>query len=115
MLILGAESAGKSTLFKQMRILCGIPFTPGELDHYRRLVFRNIMHGLHSVLDHMTDLRFELSERNQHLVWLLDDIPDLQPGEPFPEECRHVFERLWGDPSVQAAYSRGNEAALPEK
>ena len=116
-LVLGAPGAGKSTILKQMRSALGDPYTPEEIESYRQIIFRNIVQGLRSVLDYMADLQLEVSEENEHLVWLLDDIPDLNAGEPFPVDCRHVLERLWFDPSVQAAYSRGNQlhGALPEK
>ena len=116
-LVLGAPGAGKSTILKQMRSALGDSYTPEEIESYRQIIFRNIVQGLRSVLDYMADLQLEVSEENEHLVWLLDDIPDLNAGEPFPIDCRHVLERLWFDPSVQAAYSRGNQlhGALPEK
>ena len=43
------------------------------------------------------------------------DAPDLRDGDPFPMEYLEPLQSLWKDPSLEAAISRGNEAALPEK
>jgi len=46
---------------------------------------------------------------------MIMDAPDLRDGDPFPMEYLEPLQSLWKDPSLEAAISRGNEAALPEK
>ncbi|KAI0739863.1 heterotrimeric G protein alpha subunit 4 [Daedaleopsis nitida] len=114
-LVLGMEGSGKSTLLKRMRMNSGDPFSPEEIEHYRQLIFRNITHGLRSVLYYMASLDLKVSAKDEHLVCLFDDeIPDIIAGQPFPVEYRVALGRLWADPSVQAAYSLDNNAELPE-
>ncbi|KAI8983317.1 heterotrimeric G protein alpha subunit 4 [Trametes punicea] len=113
-LLLGSGDSGKSTILKQMRLIHRVPFSSQEIESYRQLVFNNLTHGLTSVLEAMEDMELEVSPENQHLVQMIQDASDIKDGEPFPIEYRDVLKRLWEDPNVQAAYSRGNEAALPE-
>ena len=98
-----------------MRLIHRVPFSTQEIESYRQLVFNNLTHGLHSVINAMEDMELNVSEENQELVHYIEDAADIKDGEPFPSEYRDILRRLWEDTNVQAAYARGNEAALPEK
>lgn len=50
----------------------------------------------------------------QKYITLIDNPPDIQDGHPFPPAYRAPLARLWSDPGVQLACSRGHEYALPE-
>ena len=114
-LLLGSGDSGKSTILKQMRLIHRVPFSSQEIESYRQLIFNNLTHGLKNVIDAMEDMELEVSPENQDLVPIIEDASDIKDGEPFPTEFHDVLKRLWEDPFVQAAYARGNEAALPEK
>ncbi|KAH9891159.1 heterotrimeric G protein alpha subunit 4 [Cubamyces lactineus] len=113
-LLLGSGDSGKSTILKQMRLIHRVPFSSQEIESYRQLVFNNLTHGLSSVIDAMEDMELEVSPENKDIVQMIQDASDIKDGEPFPIEFRDALRRLWEDPNVQMAYSRGNEAALPE-
>ncbi|KAI0761646.1 heterotrimeric G protein alpha subunit 4 [Trametes elegans] len=113
-LLLGSGDSGKSTILKQMRLIHRVPFSSQEIESYRQLVFNNLTHGLSNVIDAMEDMELEVADENKDLVQIVQDASDIKDGEPFPIEYRDILRRLWEDPNVQAAYSRGNEAALPE-
>ncbi len=55
LLLLGAGESGKSTILKSMRIIHQVPFTPAEREHFRRLVFVNLVGGMRSCLDAMEE------------------------------------------------------------
>ena len=114
-LLLGSGDSGKSTILKQMRLIHRVPFSSQEIESYRQLVFNNLTHGLKYVIDAMEDMELEVSPENHHLVPMIEDASDIKDGEPFPQEYHEVLRKLWEDPQIQAAYARGNEAALPEK
>ncbi|KAI0719072.1 heterotrimeric G protein alpha subunit 4 [Cerioporus squamosus] len=113
-LLLGSGDSGKSTILKQMRLIHRVPFSSQEIESYRQLVFNNLTHGLKYVIDAMEDMELEVSPENHHLVPMIEDASDIKDGEPYPQEYHDVLKKLWEDPQVQAAYARGNEAALPE-
>ena len=114
-LLLGSGDSGKSTILKQMRLIHRVPFSSQEIESYRQLIFNNLTHGLKNVIDAMEDMELEVSPENRDLVPVIEDASDIKDGEPFPTEFHTILKRLWEDPNVQAAYARGNEAALPEK
>ena len=98
-----------------MRLIHRVPFSSQEIESYRQLVFNNLTHGLHTVISAMEDMELDVSEENRDIVHYVEDASDIKDSEPYPPEYRDVLRRLWEDPNVQAAYARGNEAALPEK
>ena len=98
-----------------MRLIHRVPFSSQEIESYRQLVFNNLTHGLHNVINAMEDMELDVSDENRELVHFVEEASDIKDGEPFPPEFRDILKRLWEDTNVQAAYARGNEAALPEK
>ena len=98
-----------------MRLIHKVPFAAHEIESYRQLVFNNITHGLKYLLDAMEDMTLEVAEENKQYLELVEEAQDLRDGQPFPEEYHEPLQKLWEDPSVQKAWERGNEAALPEK
>lgn len=98
-----------------MRLIHRVPFSTQEVESYRQLVFNNLTHGLNLVIEAMEDMELEITSENQDLIPMIVNASDIKDGEPYPEEYHEYLKRLWEDPIVQAAYARGNEAALPEK
>ncbi|KAF7300818.1 Heterotrimeric G-protein alpha subunit 4 [Mycena kentingensis (nom. inval.)] len=45
---------------------------------------------------------------------LIENAPDLRDGEAFPLKYLGAVLRLWEEPVIREAWSRGNEAALPD-
>ncbi|ETW87715.1 hypothetical protein HETIRDRAFT_378879 [Heterobasidion irregulare TC 32-1] len=113
-LLLGSGDSGKSTILKQMRLIHRIPFSKQEVESYRQLVFNNLTHGLKYLLDAMEDMGLEVTSENVEHIEKVENAVDLRDGEPFPESYLDPLKLLWADESVQKAWERGNEAALPE-
>jgi guanine nucleotide-binding protein subunit alpha len=98
-----------------MRLIHGIPFTAGEIEHYRQLVFSNLTHGIAGALDAADALELELSSQAEKDATMVENAPDVKDGQPFPPEFKGALFRLWAERAVQIAVERGNEFALPEK
>ena len=98
-----------------MRLIHKVPFSPQEIENYRQLVFNNLTFGLRYVLEAMEDMELEVADDNVKHLEMMTEITDLSDGEPFPVHYLEPLKVLWADVNVQKAYSRGNEAALPEK
>ncbi|KAH8101422.1 heterotrimeric G protein alpha subunit 4 [Cristinia sonorae] len=113
-LLLGSGDSGKSTILKQMRLIHRVPFSTSEIESYRQLVFNNLTHGMKYLIDSMDDMDIPLPEEYADYVQMIEDATDLRDGQPFPIEFLEPLRKLWDDPSVQKAWERGNEAALPE-
>lgn len=50
-LLLGTGESGKSTFLKQMKIICGVPFTDAELKEFKDIIYDNIFKGVLFLLD----------------------------------------------------------------
>ncbi|KAM5533369.1 hypothetical protein V8D89_012919 [Ganoderma adspersum] len=112
--LLGSGDSGKTTVLKQMQLTHRLSFSPQETESYRQLIFLNLTRGLKCVIDEMENMGLEVSPENQHLIPILHAAGDVGDYERFPIEYLDVLKRLWEDHNVQAAYVRGNEAALPD-
>jgi len=113
-LLLGSGDSGKSTILKQMRLIHRVPFSPGEIESYRQLVFNNLTSGMTYIFEAMEDMELAIASENEPHVELVKGAGDIRDGEPFPVDFLEPLKTLWNDPNVQKAYERGNEAALPE-
>ncbi|RDX42400.1 heterotrimeric G protein alpha subunit 4 [Lentinus brumalis] len=114
-LLLGSSGSGKTTIFKQMRLVHYGPFTRQETEAYRQLIYLNITDGLHAGISRMNTSGFSVTEENRELLrTVAEHGHDLKDDEPFLTEYRHPIEWLWKDPNVQAMYANGNQAGLPE-
>jgi len=113
-LLLGSGDSGKSTILKQMRLIHKVPFSSQEIESYRQLVFENLIQGLRYILEAMEVMDLKVAEDHIPYVDMVENAHDLRDGEPFPMAYYEPLKSLWNDSNVQQAYSRGNEAALPE-
>jgi len=92
-----------------------VPFSAGEIESYRQLVFNNLTTGMNYVFEAMEDMELKIAEENLSHMELIKDARDIREHEPFPMTYFESLKDLWADSGVQQAYGRGNEAALPEK
>jgi guanine nucleotide-binding protein subunit alpha, other len=98
-----------------MRLIHNVQFSPQEVEFYRQLTFSNIVHGMKQLLEALDDMDLQISETVEEYARLLEDPPDVKDGAPFPRDYYQPLKFLWADETVQKAWKRGNEAALPDK
>ncbi|GBG26505.1 Guanine nucleotide-binding protein subunit alpha [Hondaea fermentalgiana] len=109
LLLLGGANVGKSTIFKQMRLLYKEGFEEKDRDWARGCIHENIMETLIDLDAATDDFGVEVLEENEELV---DEIkPELlsykvrDMTKPAPRlEIWDSLERLWNDPGIQAAF-----------
>lgn len=111
LLLLGAGESGKSTILKSMRLIHHIPFTPEEREHYRRLVFANLVQGMKCILDAIEEWGGQFEH---NFLDIFVAFPDIAAGEPFPPSYFEPLRLLWNDSAVQSAFRRGGNFAVPE-
>ncbi len=59
LLLLGAGESGKSTIFKQMRVLFGAPLTDEEKNLITPVVYSNTIGSMKLLLDAVTNMGYE--------------------------------------------------------
>ncbi|CAO3702099.1 unnamed protein product [Rhizopus stolonifer] len=65
MLLLGSGESGKTTIFKQMKILHQDGYTPQELDSWKLPVYRNLVQSAQAVIEALDKFEYQLDEKTQ--------------------------------------------------
>lgn len=114
LLLLGAGESGKSTLFKQMRILYGKGFDDAERVKYLPKIGFNMMEGLQVLCQAVMDLELEhlLSEPCKPLWEQLLQEPVVFQA---PDKSMADFVKaLWADPAIKEAWERRSTLQVNE-
>eukprot|EP01122_Echinamoeba_exundans_P014065 TRINITY_DN6297_c0_g1_i1.p1 TRINITY_DN6297_c0_g1~~TRINITY_DN6297_c0_g1_i1.p1 ORF type:complete len:350 (-),score=49.34 TRINITY_DN6297_c0_g1_i1:199-1248(-) len=114
LLLLGPGESGKSTIFKQMKILqLDGGFSQEEMVKYRNLVFRNCVSEMKVLTTAAQKLEIPLSSTQiqQYAQWFLDQVPI--DGSVWTMDVANVIKLLWADSGVQKTYAlRGSHYHL---
>jgi len=110
LLLLGAGESGKSTVFKQMRIIHASGYSTSELQQFKAIIHRNVLDGIRILVEQANAKDIELEEHNEELAdqVLLWDADNLNP------EMADVIARLWEDPGIQQCVSRRAEFQIAD-
>ena len=65
LLFLGAGESGKSTIFKQMKIIFGVGFSLHERERVANLVSKNLIESTQNLLEAMAGMKLSVSRENQ--------------------------------------------------
>ena len=109
LLLLGAGESGKSTVFKQMKVLNQGGYTKEELKAFRPIVHRNVLDGIQILLRECEARDLVLHESNEErgdrlLLW---------QGENLNPQLGEDVATLWQDPAVQACFSLRDDFQFP--
>ncbi|KYQ96951.1 G-protein subunit alpha 6 [Tieghemostelium lacteum] len=104
-LLLGAGESGKSTIFKQLKILQDNgKWTEQELLEYRNTIYVNITSQLHVLVLATESLNQPLSPQN---IERGERIKNRQHGiEEFTQQVGEDCLQLWGDPSIKSVFQK---------
>lgn len=113
LLLLGAGESGKSTIFKQMRVLYGAPLTDEEKRQVTPVVYSNTITSMKMLTEACTDMGYEgdvLPENKEHfeMVSKADDNGEID----IP--LGTALKALWEDPGVLMAWKRRAEFQIVE-
>ena len=130
LLILGAGESGKSTVFKQMRIINAAGYSSAELRQFRWIIHRNIIDGIKVIIEATREQGLEMSDSNEELA----DSILLYEGENVTPEIGKTYATfrppslasmpmttffaylrilaIWSDPAVEQAFARRAEFQL---
>lgn len=106
LLLLGAGESGKSTIFKQMKILSlDNGFTPEELNDYKFVVFGNCITQMKVLLNAAVKLGIDIvRDENKERAARIMALPT--GGDPWTTEVGQDIAELWKDEGIQQVYQR---------
>ncbi|CAN0892774.1 Guanine nucleotide-binding protein alpha-1 subunit [Linum grandiflorum] len=122
LLLLGTGDSGKSTIFKQIKLLFQSGFDESELKNYVSVVHANVYQTIKILHDGSNELaqneeessKYIISKENKEIGERLSEIGSRLNYPRLTTEIAQDIETLWKDPAVQETYSRGNELQVPE-
>lgn len=107
LLLLGAGESGKSTVFKQMRILYGSGFSSEDKANFRTKIHQNVLTGMQALCNAVMDLELTSMTTSQALEDM-DEVLSISDGQVDLSEDKDIGDtlaRLWRDPAIQEAWA----------
>jgi guanine nucleotide-binding protein subunit alpha len=122
LLLLGAGESGKSTIFKQIRVLFQTGFDEAELKSYISVIHANVYQTIKILYDGAKELaqnevdssKYVLSDENKEIGEKLSEIGSRLDCPQLTNELAADIETLWKDAAIQETCSRGNELQVPD-
>ncbi|KAI3913469.1 hypothetical protein MKW98_003948 [Papaver atlanticum] len=122
LLLLGAGESGKSTIFKQIKLLFQTGFDDAELKSYTSVIFANVYQTIKILYDASKELaqnesdsaKYVLSPENEGIGEKLSEIGSRLDHPCLTKELAHEIETLWKDSAIQETSTRGNELQVPD-
>ncbi len=113
LLLLGAGDAGKSTVFKQMRILFGRGYSEDERRGYVPVIYSNTLSSIRTLVYSAQQLAPEppLSAAARKSASFIQS-PPLAGGIQFDAELAGHIATLWADPAIQRVYAQRSRFQL---
>jgi len=124
LLFLGAGSSGKSTLFRQLRLLHGNGLKEDERKNFTKSIYQNIVDGMKTLvqgnLDSQGDNESYSGQEEQHNLGdkcdekLAEYIKRLDDGTSISEDCAEYFKKAWNDKGLQETWSGRSKLQLQD-
>jgi len=109
LLLLGPGESGKSTIFKQMKILqVGGGYSEAELTAYRFIVFGNCITQMKVIVSAVETMNVEYgSDEAKEAAARINALP--AGGDAWTPNVGKDIKLLWGDAGIQKAYGERNK------
>lgn len=107
LLLLGAGESGKSTVFKQMRILYGSTYTDEDKKNFRSTIFSNVLMSMKTLIQQSDELGFAVAAtaEKEAIAAIADDaVVDAATGAQIA--------KLWADAGIQQTYGQRSKFQL---
>ncbi|XP_052209956.1 guanine nucleotide-binding protein alpha-1 subunit [Diospyros lotus] len=122
LLLLGAGESGKSTIFKQIKLLFQTGFDDAELKSYISVIHANVYQTIKVLYDGSKEFTQNETDSSKYVVSVeykeigekLSEIGGRLDYPHLTKELAQEIEALWKDPAIQETYTRGNELQVPD-
>lgn len=115
-LLIGSGESGKSTLFKQLRLIHGMDFTQDDAISHRDIIRSNVILSMKALISGAKKLDIPFTEESHIDLFKKFDQYDTgfisNTAENWKENIADEILELWKDKSVLEAYKRRNEFQL---
>jgi len=111
LLLLGAGESGKSTIFKQMKVLYGAPLSEAERREVTPLVYENTLAAMKTLLEQTHHAGFEVTIQAADAVKTVTTAMD---GVDIDIALGQALKDLWSDPGIMQTWERRNEFQVME-
>jgi len=111
LLLLGAGESGKSTIFKQMKVIYGEQFTDSERKQQIPTIYSNVLQAIKVLCDQAAAFNMQegiLAKEQYDMVRSLDD------NDAINVTIGDAVKVLWTDPGIQAVWARRSEFQIIE-
>jgi len=108
LLLLGAGESGKSTIFKQMKVLYGKPLSEDELKHFTQIVFTNAIVIIKALAAQVEKygLKSELTPEQQDSLAVVNELTEYDSIDA--QTAAHI-KTLWQSDVFQTIWDRRSE------
>eukprot|EP00924_Labyrinthula_sp_SR-Ha-C_P005125 maker-scaffold_1-snap-gene-22.61-mRNA-1 protein AED:0.01 eAED:0.01 QI:137/1/1/1/1/1/2/133/370 len=103
LLLLGAGESGKSTIFKQMRVLYGQGFDNDSRKQVNPVICSNLISGTRTMLENCEKLGFDLV--SDEAIAARDLVHKVVEDQKISEELAKAISTLWADEQFQKTFA----------
>jgi len=122
LLFLGAGGSGKSTLFKQLRLLHGDGLGEEERKNNTSNIYQNILDGMKSLVDGNEELHLSEEQGPQGVKkvtelcdsQLVDYINSITMSEEITPLIADYFKKAWQDPGIQQTWENRSKLQVQD-
>lgn len=111
LLLLGAGESGKSTIFKQMKVIYGDQYTDAERKQQIPTIYSNILQAMKILIDQAVTFNMvnQIAAKEE-----FDIIKGLDENDVINVRVGDCIEALWADSGIQAVWARRAEFQIIE-
>lgn len=99
LLLLGAGESGKSTVFKQMKLLYGVGYTEEDKRSKTPVIYNNVILGMKTLIEQARTLGHDIKATSE-----ADSLMDLSPEAEVDESIGAMVKTLWADEGIQLSF-----------
>ncbi|GAA5858211.1 hypothetical protein JCM5353_006061 [Sporobolomyces roseus] len=104
-LMLGPGESGKSTVVKQMRLAYSRPYSRGERERFKEIVYGNTLQSMQVTINGFDIVDIPFPEKHKDEATLLlslapEDATDIVTGK-FKSEIANAIQSLWKEPATK--------------